>query len=843
MTLRRYMFREVLRRPGRTVLTLVGIVIGVQALVAIPLAIESTRDTHRELYEGLAGHAALEVVPSGAGGFAAELAVQLEALEDVEAAVPVIQSTAMIATRTGVMPIMTLGIGIARIDQAREYTLRSGSMLSADGQVLLDGEFAVQREVGLGEDVILLTPSGSVSLRIVGLLARTRVSAVNAGGVAIIPLTTAQRLYRLEGLVNSVGLVLAAQADHAAVADSVRALLPPGLTVQVPAARAALAQGALLNTERMLAILSIVSLVAGAFVILNSFLMSVSERRRSLAVLRALGATRKQVVRLLMAEAAALGAMGTLIGIPIGVGGAFVMTQLMARMAGPVTPQFSLSPGPFLLAAVLGPGVAMIATFHAARRAGWRPPLAELRERPSGAAEEGRLRRWPGALGLTMLGLFAVFYVLVTIRRMPADLFMILLPIGMTLLLVGCALIIPMVVLPLSHLVEKVLRPVIGFEASLAVRHLRRHRTRSSLVVGVLMISLILSIGYGNAIHNSVRDLRDWMARIVDRVDFMVVPTPLSGTGLFPVSMPEAYAETIGSFEGVRFVGKGAILSSRIDGRTVMVFARSCRPGEDPGIRLAQGEPESAYEAFRQGGVLLGTTLAHHRGVKRGDQVAIETREGTTSFRIAGLTTDYGAGGMVAFLEWAQGKRYLNVEGAQYLYIATDPLARAAVDERLQSFCAEHHLEMHSRAGFIQKCDEMIAGVIGSSWVLLAMVFVVASLGLTNCLTMNVLEQTRELGILRAVALKRRQLCKMIVSEALAVGLIGAVPGVVFGVLLGYLVTEANEPIVGIRIPYVLEPTLLAGSVVIALVLAVLASLGPARRAGRLTIIRALQYE
>jgi len=843
MILARYVFKELRRRPGRTLLTLIGIVIGVQALVAIPITIESTRYTHQELFEGLAGRAALEVVPSGSGGFLPGLATTLEKVEGIEVAVPGIEATAMLSTPSGLIPMMTLGIDPDRRDPARDLTLASGAMPSGERDVLLERDFAAKRGLAVGDDVTLLTPAGSESLRLVGLLARTRVSAVNAGGVAIMPLSAAQRLNKLEGQINTISLVLAAHADPDAVADSVRGVLPPGLVVQVPAARAVLADEALINTERMLAILSVVSLVAGAFVILNSFLMSVSERRRSLAILRALGATRRQVTRLLMVEAAALGAVGTLIGVPIGVGVAYVMTQLMARMAGPVVPQMSLSWGPFVLAAVLGPGVAVIATFHSARRAGLRPPLAELRERPSCAVTEGRVRRWPGMLGVGLLAVFAVFYALILLGRLPSNFLTILLPSGMVVLLVGCALIIPGLVEPLSRLAERLLRPILGMEARLAVRQLLRHRTRTALVVGVLMISLVLSIGFGNSIHNSVRDSRDWMARVMAVTDFMVIPTALSGTGLFPVAMPEAYARTMESFDGVRLVGKGAISATRVNGVTAMVFARSCRPGEDTGIRLAGGDTEVVNQAFRDGGLILGTKLAQRLGVAQGGHVEMSTREGETSFEVVGLAADYGAGGMVVFIEWAQARRHLGIEGAQYLYVVADADKRAAVDERLQAFCSEHQLQLLSREGFTRACDQMIAGIIASSWVLLAMVFVVASLGLMNCLTMNVLEQTRELGVLRAVALKRKQLGKMIVSEALAVGLIGAVPGIVFGVLLGYLVNQANEPIVGMRIPYVLEPTLIVGSVAMALVLSVAASWGPARRAGRLTIVKALQYE
>ncbi len=844
MMLTRYMFREVRRRPGRTVLTLAGIVIGVQALVAIPLTIQTTRRAHRELFEGLTGKACLEVVPFGEGGFSPDLAIRLEAVKDVRAVVPVIQSTAAIWCSSGLVPVMTLGVDIQRDDRARDYALESGNKLTGDGQVLLETGFAQSLGLDVGTTVRLLSPSGVTELRVAGLLEPRGAAAVNAGAVAIMPLITSQQLYRLDGKVNSLNLVLAQGADPDQVAQEVSKRLPPGLTVQVPAARAALAQETLVNTERMLAILSVVSLVAGAFVILNSFLMSIGERRRSLAILRSLGATRKQVTRLLFCEAMALGVIGTVVGIPLGLAAAFVMTHVMAQLSGPAVPQLHLTAGPLVLAGVLGPGVAMLATYLPARSAGCRSPLAELRDRPGAIpARDARPRRWPGFLGLGLLALFALTYTVILAGWLPGEVFVILLPAGTVLVLVGCALAIPVALVPLLRLAERLLRPVLGPEANLAIRQLRRHPTRTSLVAGVLMISVMLSIGFGNAILNSVEDSREWMVRIFKHVDFMVTPTALSATELLPVAMPEEYADRIGELEGVRLVGKGSILATQAEGHQVMIFPRSCRPGEDPGFRIVGGVDAEVRQGLRRGEVVIGTALSQRSGLRRGDQISIETCHGARSFTIAGLSANYTAGGMIVLMEWNHAKRFFNMEGARYVYVVAEPDDRAGVEQRLRSFCDEHDLLVHSRAGFTRVCDEMMAGVLGSFWVLLAMVFVVSSLGITNCLTMNVLEQTRELGILRAIAMKRRQICRMIVAQALAVGLISALPGVLLGMLLGYAVIHASYAIVGMQIPYVLEPTLLLGCVGISLIVAVLASLPPARRAGRLTIIRALQYE
>ena len=157
MTLTRYMYREARRRPGRTLLTLLGIVIGVQALVAIPLSIETTRTAHRGLFEGLTGKAALEVIPRGQGGFDPGLAAKLEAVEGVASAVPLVQAPAAILGPAGFVPVVTLGLDIKN-DSARDYSLVSGSFLTDDGQMLLEESFAQTLGIELGATVPTADP-------------------------------------------------------------------------------------------------------------------------------------------------------------------------------------------------------------------------------------------------------------------------------------------------------------------------------------------------------------------------------------------------------------------------------------------------------------------------------------------------------------------------------------------------------------------------------------------------------------------------------------------------------------------------------------------------------------
>jgi putative ABC transport system permease protein len=150
---------------------------------------------------------------------------------------------------------------------------------------------------------------------------------------------------------------------------------------------------------------------------------------------------------------------------------------------------------------------------------------------------------------------------------------------------------------------------------------------------------------------------------------------------------------------------------------------------------------------------------------------------------------------------------------------------------------------MPSNAELRREIDAAVAAVVGFMWVLIALVFVIASMGIVNTLTMNVQEQTRELGVLRAVGMKRGQVRKLIVAQAVALGVLSVLPGVAGGVLVAWAMYAATYPLSGHQPVFALHPTFIAGCAVVALVVAVLASFLPARRAARLQVIQALHYE
>src|SRR5262249_52768427 len=178
------------------------------------------------------------------------------------------------------------------------------------------------------------------------------------------------------------------------------------------------------------------------------------------------------------------------------------------------------------------------------------------------------------------------------------------------------------------------------------------------------------------------------------------------------------------------------------------------------------------------GEVVLGPALAHRLGLHAGDTIAFETRQGTQPLRIVGVTSEYTGGGMAVYLEWHTAQRLLDLKGVHAILVTAQRGIAPALGDRLRAFCSERGLLFQSNDDVHRHFHQQLEGMQGFIWVLISLVFVVASLGVVNTLTMNVLEQTRELGVLRAIGMKRLQVGKLIMAQALALGIISLLPGV-----------------------------------------------------------------
>jgi len=836
MVLGKFSVREILSRPGRAALTLLSITIGVAAVVAVSIATSTTRRAYHEMFTTVTGRAALEVVAAGGSSYEENLVDLVAKTPGVKVAAPTIERPTILYAKGRRVKLLALGVDPAKDPAVRDYVLKQGRPLTDDGGILLETGFAQSLDLRPGDEVKLLTKRGMRHIKVAGLVEARGAAALRLGGLMLMPLDKAQSYFRLKDRVSSIQVVLDPSADVDRVLADLNGRLPTGLQARKPATSTSLVEETLASSEEGLRLASAFSLLLAGFIILNTSLMNVGERRRQLAILRAIGATRGQISGLIRRESLAMGLVGTMLGAVVGVAGAQLLTNALTGILQIDLPAMTLTPAPFVLAAFFGLGVSLLGSAVPARRAGRVSPSEGMgavpREDMEGSSRKSAIAGAIITVATSIVLLLCIFGYLPTIIAVMTA----------VLMLVGLVLLLPLVLRPLSLAIAALLRPFLGAETRLAHRQILRHRARTTLTVGVLYIAASTGIGLANSIFDNVRDVRQWYEKALAADFFLRAMMPDPGSGM-SADMPEEIGEEIRTIPGITSIDTTRFVQATAAGQPVVVIVRQFLDEPRDGERFGQADSADVQRRLFAGEVVIGTVLAQKTGLGVGDELPLETREGVKRLRIAALYNEYLVGGLSVYMERGVAQRLLHVEGVDAYILRADHDRLAEVETRLQAIAEKHGVLLHSFGDVAQLIDGMIRGIEGCLWGVLILGFFVAAFGVVNTLTMNVLEQTRELGLLRIVAMTRWQVRRTILAQAAVIGAMGLVPGVLAGVVIAYLIHLATLPAIGHPVEFVFRPWLLAGCFAASFTIVLVAAWFPAERAARLELAKALQYE
>jgi len=836
MVLWKFSLREVLSHPGRALLTLLSIVIGVAAVVAVSVATSTTRQAYREMFTTVTGRAALEVVGAGGSTFDEGLLRLVETTPGVKIAAPLVQRPTIMYVAGRRMKLLALGVDPAKDPAVRDYKLQAGHALTAKEGVQLEADFAKSLGVGPGDEVKLLTKRGMRRMKVVGILHAEGAASLRMGGLMLVPLKYAQSYFRLQGELDRIQVVLddSANVDH--VIATLNRRLPTGVEARKPPTRSQLVEETLSSSQQGLHLATAFSLLLAAFIILNTALMNVGERRRQLAIMRAVGATRRQISHLVHGESLVMGALGTVLGILVGLAGAQLLTNALTSILQVSLPAVIVTPMPFVLAVVFGLGVAFLGTAVPARRASRVSPLEGLSVVPHEDMEGGSHRAVIAGTLLTVGG--GIVLLLCILGYLPT----IIAVATSVVILVGIVLMLPLILNPLAAVVHWCLKPILGVETRLAHRQILRHRARTTLTVGVLYIAASTGVGLSNSILDNVRDVRKWYEQALAG-DFFVramMPDPASGLS---ADLPEELDREIRQIPGITSIDTTRFVQANAAGQSVVVIVRQFTD-TDPGyLNFDGGDAAAIRDRILAGDVVIGSVLAQKTGLRTGDQLPLETREGIKNLQIAGVFNEYLVGGLSVYMYRPQAEKLFHVKGVDAYLIRGEHAQLAEIQKQLQALCDKHGVFLHSFTDLTRMIDGMIRGIDGCLWGILILGFFVAAFGVVNTLTMNVLEQTRELGLLRIVAMTRGQVRKAILTQAAMIGAMGLVPGVLAGIAIAYLIHLATLPAIGHPVEFVFRPWLLVVCFASSYLIVVAAAWFPAERAARLELAKALQYE
>jgi putative ABC transport system permease protein len=848
-------------RPGRTILTLLSIVIGVAAVVSISIGTATTRASYRQMFATVTGKATLEVTAAGGVGFDKSLLDKVAAVEGVQVAAPIVEkpSKLYLASNGGEeaqerqVRTQIMGIDATRDGGVRDYDIVAGRQLKSGDELVMDEEFARLLGIQVGDEVGLLTKRLKKPFVVVGLLKPRGAEVLRQASMAFIPIDRAQVYFYPRGRTNLIDKIQIVTATDDAQIEQVRsaiaAQLPaePKFDVHRPSGNTQLMEHTLKSSEQGLKLTSLFSALLASFIILNTFLMNVGERRRHLAIMRAIGATRGQLIRALLGESLLLGVLGTALGIVAGIAAAFVVNRVLASSLDvKLTPVLqALTLRPFLFGAAFGIGMSLVGAFIPAERAGKISPLEGMSR-----VAPGDLRNWSWpwfVFGIVLLATGVGLIYGGIVRWLPIDVPMY----GGLIFLAGIVALQVVALKPQAWLVSLLFRPFRPVEARLALKQILRHNTRSALTVGVLFIAGATGVGMANSILDNVRDVHDWYATAIQGDYFVRAMMPDMATGT-AADLPDGLGEELrkvphDTIDGVAFVQatvQRPVPGGEPESVSAICVAREYEGDGPPAFDLIEGDLSHLREQLFAGQVVLGSVLAQQLGVKQGDLLALETTAGVQQVPIAGVANEYMVGGMSIHMQRKWAVERLGVEGYDgFILRAKAGTDVAAIKPQLEAICRKYDVLLHSYTDISRNISQIVGGIEWSLWVLVILGFVVAAFGVVNTLTMNVLEQTRELGLLRIVAMTKAQVRRTIVTQALIIGGVGLPPGIALGVLNAYVMNLAMMDSFGHPIEFHTYPGLLALTLAGAFLIVLIAAIIPAYRATRINVVEALHYE
>ena len=865
LTLPGMAWRNLYARRGRTLLTLLGIALGVAAVLATDITNRNVANTLDGLFKRTLGSAELQVRPPANETSVKESALDIvRHMPEVQLAVPIIRTDTVLSGRLDEgqpvydangqvemgKSVQVEGIDLALEPEMRVYTLAAGRFPAAGNyEALVPQAFAEQNKLKLGGELMLFGPDGNETLDITGLLANEGAAMTNGGNIVFVPIDVVREVFSLEAGYSEISIQAQPNIGEdpkalAALKAALESRLGRDARITYPSGRSDLVPRMAGTYRFALSFFSIVALFMGGFLIYNTFATTVMERTQEIGMLRAIGMLRRQVMGQVLMEAGFLSLFGSLLGLGAGI---FLARGLMTLMRGFFQVEGSMlafAPADLLKSVSVGLLGTLLATLLPARQAARTSPVEALAIH---ARSDQKVRPvvWNGGFALLGASLFILYQPVSGASQWLLGVRMS----AFVVFLMGAVLTVPLALAALEPFTRWLSARLYGRMGSLGARNVRRSAVRSMVTVASLAISMIMIIDVDSIVFVMKRDISDWLDNAMGADVLVRAPYP----------MAQSFARTLKSVPGVQAVSSSRIMEVDVghasldpagqQAETLFFVAIDPEQYSQVGGKeflAGQGEPEAAWALLSQGNaVFISGVVAEEYDLKKGDRLALITHRGEQEFLVAGVTTEYDQDGMVVTGTYTDLRRLFSENRADLFSIAVAPGYDA--DEVAQAI--EDRFE--KRKGIqVLATETFKEGVLAyqnrttSLFSALGLVgVIIGTLGLLNTMTMNVLERRRELGMLRALGSLRSQVVRMVLAEALIIGLVSALYGLVFGHILSRVMITVANLITGYDLEYAFSAQPYLISLLIALGVSQVATLAPARRAAQVNIIQSLKNE
>ena len=831
-------------RRLRTVLTTLAIVFGVMILFGLGSVIPAMSEVFRQDFLGAVGKVDLTVTNASGGTFEAGQVAALRGVEGIAQATGELRQSVTLPANlnptsnpsNALTALTVVGLDPATAAAVHTYPIASGRFLAAgDGNTIVIPQSMADR-LGLkpGDTITLPSANGTAAFTIAGIAA---VTGLPGQEEVYVPLAAAQSIFNQPDRVNSMAALFTSGADRTKVESAVSAKLGSAYSLKPLDDSSNIFSSAIGIGSQAMSIIGILALVMGGFIIFNTFRTVVAERRHDLGMLRALGARRRMILGLILMETLIQGVVGTALGLVAGYG----LALLAIAAINPIMESFIHRPIPMppitisnlLLAIVMGVGITVVSGLLPARAATRVTPMEALRPAVAGVDTGSSRRRNIFAVAMIIVSLLVLVSGISGMGMLGAFLF-----------LIGLVLIAPALVEPLARIFSRLLDVIYAREGMIARGNVTRQPGRSAVTASAVMIALAIVIAAAGLL-SSVFGAFDDFGKDTLASDYLVMPSSLILSGGNVGAGPQL-AQQIKDTPGVAALTTLRLAQATIDGKPLQML------GIDPvtypqlsGLVFSSGNAQQAFKDLGAGrSVILSNIFAAQNGVKTGDTVAVETPDGPQEYKVAGIGVDLlNAKIATGYISQANlATDFHQTSDVMMMVNHAQGADAAAVRSKLQALVAAYPtFTLLDSSAFRDNLSQQFNSIGAMMYVLLFILAVPGLIAMINTLAINVIERTREIGMLRAVGSTRRQVRRMIQAESLLLAGLGTALGILAGLILGYGLVGAISIIYPATYSFPLTGVLV--SIAAGIILGIIAASIPARQASKMDIIEALRYE
>jgi putative ABC transport system permease protein len=845
--------RSLRARPLRSGLTMAGIVLGVGMAFGVLILVATIRSSFNDLFDAVYGNTSVVVTGKASVGEVPQGTIaRVREAEGVDAAVGQVMGIFRVLgdegkAKSGSSSTLFVAGANLRGPDASGTEVVSGREPRGAHQIELEQSWASARGLEAGDRLRLATPSGRADLLVSGIFRFQSSLDLGGYGTAAMPLGAVRALTGKTTGWDEISVIGASGFSDAQITRNVRAKVGPGVEVSTPAEKSDEVDEAMSGLNIVLYFFSGMAIFVSAFLILNSFNMTVLQRIREIGTLRALGATRRRIAASVLGEALVLAIPAAALGLLLGIGLAELLAAAMRSFFGLPIASLNVTAGAIVASVVLGLLATAAGALYPSLRAGRVAPVQALTGAVRAERRPGLRRALVGlALFVPGMAIGGLFW----FSNSTGDSGAAIVGIGSTMIMfVGMVLLAPFLVMPLIDLLARPIRALMPSEGRLASDSLRANPLRTSATASALVVTLSVVVVNATMSASFLGSISDEIDAHFAR-DLTVQPLGYSSYGAPAGGIAPSLRRQIADLPAA-----GTVTPQRI------VYMQHLPGSDEPGLMIAvdprqwpqvdrtqyEGASTAAAMAgLARGGAVVGNGFAEDSGLGVGDTLALRGPGGIVRAPIVATRQTFEASGNAVTVSLATMKRAYGIQSDSTLAVtAASPGLRPTLDRQVNALLERRYpgFEAVSNAEVKSQYEDAINQQFSFFNAIVGIAVIVGLLGIINTLSMAVLERTREIGVLRALGGSRWRIRRTMLTESLLISVAGCVVGIALGLLVGivWLLSLRESTLTGLNLQIPVGILLLIAA--LGIVIGALAAIIPARRAARLDPLKALTYE